>query len=235
MHPAKWVLKAGLDEFEMLSLINSRRDGALNARCWQRFAESAGNGRPISLQSMRELAIYQRFAFLTAITGVTSFVLFGMTVMANDKMNLNLQLHYDRKDINSVVDIGLRLLAFVLSFVTAILVRFQMKRKLYDSWLYGLLALLLSTALCVAVLINFFRTLDNGRITWRNNGDFSMVYLSCLFILSLFNGLSSFVYCQFIRDIDITWREGRRTAQPSNEDDLPPSYEECIQNPKIFV
>ena len=48
--------------------------------------------RPISLESVRDVATYQRFAFLTAITGVTSFVLFGMTVMANDKMNLNLQV-----------------------------------------------------------------------------------------------------------------------------------------------
>ena len=48
--------------------------------------------RAMSLLSLRDVALYQRFAFLTAITGVTSFVLFGMTVMANDKMNLNLQV-----------------------------------------------------------------------------------------------------------------------------------------------
>jgi len=77
------------DEFEMLSLINSRRDGVLNGRSWQPFGAER---RPISLESVRDVATYQRFAFLTAITGVTSFVLFGMTVMANDKMNLNLQV-----------------------------------------------------------------------------------------------------------------------------------------------
>ena len=59
--------------------------------------------------------------------------------------------------------------------------------------------------------INFFRKLEvdgtvgSSRHFWRKNGDFSMVYLSCLFILTLFNGLSTFVYCQFIRILDLSW------------------------------
>ena len=56
--------------------------------------------------------------------------------------------------------------------------------------------------------INYFRRLDttNGNDRgWRGHSDYSMVFLSCLFILSLFNGLSTFVYCQFIRILDLSW------------------------------
>jgi len=152
-----------------------------------------------------------------------------------------------KKTVESNVDLLLSIVAYGISFLTAIFVRVQIQRRMYTSWVYALFALVLSSFLSFAVLINFFRKLEvDGTVGssaghfWRQNGDFSMVYLSCLFILTLFNGLSTFVYCQFIRILDLSWTPVRSPPSnqsqegPNSRDDLPPSYDDFMKNPKSY-
>lgn len=74
-----------------------------------------------------------------------------MTVMPHTP-DMGVNLLVINRDINDFVDVILRILAFVLSFLTAIFVRFQIRRRLYGCWVYALFALVLSSILCFGVL-----------------------------------------------------------------------------------
>ena len=112
----------------------------------------------------RDAAVYQRFSFLTAITGLTSVVLLGMTVGVSGR-DLAQDFRYKNStDIHVAIDNVLRVVAFIMSFLSAVFVRFQLRRRLYACWIYALFSLVLSSILCFGVLL---RVLN---ISWDRSG-----------------------------------------------------------------
>ena len=57
-----------------------------------------------------------------------------------------------KKTVESNVDLLLSIVAYGISFLTAIFVRVQIQRRMYTSWVYALFALVLSSFLSFAVL-----------------------------------------------------------------------------------
>lgn len=202
--------------------------------------------------------INSRFGFLSCITGLTSVCLFGLTIAIN-LTSLNNELgqicprqkpapYRDNidQDRQCKVDLILKVLAFFFTFGSSVEIQLRRKRNLLFLPTSGfnrisdvlLLLLLGSTIFSLMALFNFVRLLffiskvNPTDMNTNVNTDISLVYLSLLFILTLFNLLTTFIYCS----------KNRLHSQPDSncEEELkqasddPPCYNEVMANEKLY-
>lgn len=152
----------------------------------------------------------------------------------------------DEENRQCKVDLILKVLAFFFTFGASVEIQLRRKRNLLFLPASGinrisdvlLLLLLGSTLFSLMALFNFVRLLffiskvhrSSDNIGARVNTDISLVYLSLLFILTLFNLLTTFIYCS----------KNRLHSQPESDDELkqanddPPCYNEVMANEKMY-
>jgi len=150
----------------------------------------------------------------------------------------------DAENRQCKVDLILKVLAFFFTFGASVEIQLRRKRNLLFLPTSGinrisdvlLLLLLGSTLFSLMALFNFVRLLffisKRSPTDMNTNTDISLVYLSLLFILTLFNLLTTFIYCS----------KNRLHSQPDSncEEELkqasddPPCYNEVMANEKLY-
>jgi len=152
------------------------------------------------------------------------------------------------------IDILLKLLAFIFTFGASVEIQLRRRKNVllgcaYNSTLSAklsdVLLLLLTGSSCFSLLalFNFVRDIfHNGQSTIGDEmssssgasvkkQDLKLVYLSLLFILTLFNLLTTFIYCSksrhFLTPISVN-------LDSKQFQDPPPDYDEVMANEKLF-
>jgi hypothetical protein len=156
--------------------------------------------------------------------------------------------HYQCK-----VDIILKILAFFFTFGASVEIQLRRRKNLlfssYPSSLFArltdvLLLLLVGSSIFSVVALFFFVRLlfyanknsqgyDRPTYNGHVDTDISLVYLSLLFILTLFNVLTTFIYCSKNRYMLPQNNQSPESKQLQSGDE-PPCYDEVMANEKLY-
>lgn len=201
--------------------------------------------------------VSSRFGFLSCITGFTSICLLGLTLSSlapgrggKTKLHNRVCPPVDQPNWDHCqIDILLKLLAFIFTFGASVEIQLRRRKNVllgcsYNSTLSAklsdVLLLLLSGSSCFSLLalFNFVRRIFKTNMIGQNRAqsvtatqDKNLVYLSLLFILTLFNLLTTFIYCSKSRHFLAPHQANLDSKQFQ---DPPPTYDAVMANEKLF-